>query len=457
MAAEAPVAYDLIEEIDRLRRGLIAAGYTAEALRERLGADHAAAGPSDVPLLLRRVGTDLLSALLRLFILQAPVPRAEVERALGDGALDDLLALRLARESDGLLEARVRLTPHAGLLLASDGFPGPDGLAADHVSGVTPSARICANLTVRRPARLSGIENVDVREGGLFEPVQGARFDLIVSNPPFVVAPAARFAYRDGGLRGDEFSARLVAETPAYLAEDGLATLMVSWLREASADPFARPRSWVDGSGCDAWLVAGRTLDPLSYAAAWADETISEPDLLGQELDAWVANLRELGAVLVVEGAVFLRRRSGTRNWLRLDTAPADEPEPATEHVLRVIAAHDRLAGLGDGGLLDSVLELAPSHRIETSFAARAGQRVEGSRRIRLLDGLLFAAEIDPHTAELLVRLDGRATLREALAAVTSDAGATEADVEPLARQAAAIAREMLGLGFLVFSGSPAP
>ena len=476
----------LVDEIDRLRRGLDAAGYTAAAIRDRLGASADEAGADDVPLLLRRLGTDAESTTIRLLFLQLPVTVDDLTRVLGDEAPDDLVALGLASKEDGLLRPRARLVPHRELLLASDGFPAVAGAGADHVSGLTQSARVCANLTPRgrvratldlgtgcgthallaarhshrvvatdvNPralafaavnARLNGIDNVELRQGSLFEPVAGERFDLIVSNPPFVVSPEQRFTYRDGGVPGDGFSAQLVEAAPAHLAEGGFAALLASWIADGSADPFARPRGWVEGSGCDAWLVAARTLDPLGHAAAWSD---------GDDLEEWAENLRQLGADRVVEGAVILRRRSAASNWVRSDTAPPETPEPASEHIRRVFAANDRLAELDDGGLLAARLELAPPHRIEASFSARAGRRVPETTRIRLLDGLRFAAEIDPHTAELLVRLDGERTLQAALLSLTQEAGLNQAEVEMFSRQAAAIAREMLGLGFLVFAES---
>ena len=44
---------------------------------------------------------------------------------------------------------------------------------------------------------------MDLRHGDLLEPVRGETFDLVVSNPPFVIgAPAdgTRHTYRDSGL-----------------------------------------------------------------------------------------------------------------------------------------------------------------------------------------------------------------------------------------------------------------
>ena len=53
---------------------------------------------------------------------------------------------------------------------------------------------------------------VDLRMGSLFEPVAGETFDLIVTNPPFVISPATdeRLVYRDSGLPGDEVVRRVL-------------------------------------------------------------------------------------------------------------------------------------------------------------------------------------------------------------------------------------------------------
>jgi hypothetical protein len=78
----------------------------------------------------------------------------------------------------------------------------------------TPSL-LFAGVCVRRRfaafgARLNRIANVELREGDLFEPVAGDRFDLILANPPYVVSPETGLLFRDDGLPGDSFSEGLV-------------------------------------------------------------------------------------------------------------------------------------------------------------------------------------------------------------------------------------------------------
>jgi methylase of polypeptide subunit release factors len=489
--ADTPLADDLAAELGRLRVALLEAGFTERAVLERLGVGGHDARGDDLALVERKAGADVLGSLMRLLLLELPVEKDELRRSGAAAIVDDLLVVGLVVEQEGKLGAHGRVIPHGELLLASDRVRTPGGLRADHVSGFTPAARLCANLTVRRPVAatldlgtgcgthallaashservvatdvnpralaftafnlaLNGIDNVELRAGSLFEPVAGEHFDLIVANAPYVISGETTYVFRDGGMRGDGFSAQLVAEAPAHLAEEGLALLMVSWLRATGASGFERPRRWIEGNGCDAWLIAGRALDPLEHASVWTDSV--DPEQYGGKLDSWVAHLRELGADRIVEGAAILRRRGGGRNWVRVDTAPGGEFGPAGEHVQRVFASNDRLVELGDDALLDSVVVLTDAHRFETSFAARDGVRTEVSTVVRLADGLLFSAQVDGDLAELLVRLDGRVTVREALREAARAAGVDESGVEEFAGPTAAIVRELLGRGVLVFA-----
>src|SRR5690606_15631541 len=74
-------------------------------------------------------------------------------------------------------------------------------------------------------AQLNGVHNVEFRAGSLFEPVSGEAFDLIVSNPPFVITPRASgapaYEYRDGGMVGDALVERFLRAAPAHLAPGG--------------------------------------------------------------------------------------------------------------------------------------------------------------------------------------------------------------------------------------------
>ncbi len=75
---------------------------------------------------------------------------------------------------------------------------------------------------------------LDLRLGSLLEPVSGEEFDLVVSNPPFVITPrrpgaADGYTYRDGGRVGDDLVRDLVTGVGSVLAPGGVAQLLGNW------------------------------------------------------------------------------------------------------------------------------------------------------------------------------------------------------------------------------------
>ena len=101
----------------------------------------------------------------------------------------------------------------------------------------------------------------DLRQGSMFEPVAGERFDLIVSNPPFVVgAGALDYQYRDSGMAGDALCRTLVEQAGDHLEPGGTAQIMANWIvRDGGGDGAWRDRvrGWLAGTGLHAGGAAG--------------------------------------------------------------------------------------------------------------------------------------------------------------------------------------------------------
>lgn len=112
------------------------------------------------------------------------------------------------------------------LLLAGD---------ADRVTGTDINPRAVA--LARFNAAVNGMQNVDFREGDVYVPVDGERFDLILSQPPYYPNPAAGagLTFLHGGERGDELARRVVAGIPDHLADGGRAIVFTSWPEGSSA------------------------------------------------------------------------------------------------------------------------------------------------------------------------------------------------------------------------------
>lgn len=259
----------------RFAEAMRAAGYTTDGVLELLGPSaHAAlARLETVPARRATGGGTPVETLVRLFLLQLPVPAARAAAALPLAeALESGILTRHGDEVRALIDVRPYGADGDDFYVASDLGTGLDGtrpLRADHVLGIGGASTALAQLTVREPvdraldvgtgcgvqalhltrharrvtatdvlpralamarltADLSGVE-LDLREGSLLDPVPDERFDLVVSNPPFVVGSGggARFTYRDSGLPGDDVCRRLL----------GSAAGRLTWAGGASCSP----------------------------------------------------------------------------------------------------------------------------------------------------------------------------------------------------------------------------
>ena len=261
---------------------------------------------------------------------------------------------------------------HAGVLrvVASDAFPvGVDGkrlpLPADFVMGIGGASRTLLRLTptqrVKRALDLgcgSGVQTVflnadrvvatdidaralelaaatchlsgfrrldddlwregdrliEFRQGSLFEPVAGQRFDLIVSNPPFVIAGAGH-THRDSPLVGDGLTELLCRQVGDHLNPGGVAIVLTTWL---GADWQQRISDWLP-AGCGAWVALRDELDPATYVEVWGDDAA-----LGSEARAsWRERLTAQGIGAIGFGWIVVVRDG--EDWRLFDdvrTAP---------------------------------------------------------------------------------------------------------------------------------------
>jgi len=425
---------------------------------------------------------------VRLFLLGLPVRVADAKDALAPLELDALVDAGLLAWDGDAVRATWKLVPHGDLLIASDrDTDGPTG--SDWVAGIHPPSGTLAKLTVRRPvaraldvgtgngiqalltsrhaetvvatdvnpravdvaelnARLNDVTNIEFREGSYFEPVAGERFDLITCNPPYVISPEHRYAYRDSGLPGDTVSRRVVEQAPAFLNEGGFAHVLISWAHRAG-DWWSSLERWVEGSGCDSWLLYFGSDDPVTHAAEWLKPVArDDPTAFRDQLSRWLDYLGALEIEAIAHGAVIMRRRSGS-NWTRKDRISLDRLEQASEHVLRVFETQDLLESLGEQELLDERLELVPAHELRKTFVCGYGDVVPRSTLLSLDEGLGFQIGIDDHTAQLLPLLDGRLTIRSALAERAAAMRLAPEDARSFKAAAVPVVVRLLELGLL--------
>lgn len=438
-----------------------------------------------------------LATCIRLFLFGDSADRPDAEEALGAGLTAQLLdAGLLWDEAEGRVAGACTLLPYEDLLVIHD-FGAPytlRELRSDHVIAVGDSTMLLAYLTPRRMggraldlgtgsgfqallasryadevvatdvdpralafARLSlamnGVENVELRRGSYFEPVEGESFDLIVSNPPFVLSPDRDFTYRDSGREDDDLCPALLGGAARLLGEDGMAVMLLNWTHEGAGRWEEKARAWAAGTGCDALVLRFATQTPLEYAASWLSDTFRrDPRAAEEALERWLGHFRRRGASHVTWAGVLLRRRSrGPAPWFRSHDASKDWTTGArSEQVLRIFHNVDLLESLSDPReLLGLPLVLAPehllSHSLERDDAAPGGWRPLATR-LHLTSGFEFVANTDASFSGVLGGLDGARTLGEAAEAFARRAGLRAADLEEGCLEAA---RSLLEGGFL--------
>ena len=178
---------------------------------------------------------------------------------------------------------------------------------AEHVVATDVNQRALAYT--RLNAVLNGVDNVETRAGSFFEPVADEQFDLVVANPPYVVSPETAYLFRDGGMRGDGVSELVVRGIPQRLAPSAFACVLIAWALDPD-DPTKRPRTWLEGSGCDAFLLHTSTDDPIETATLWNRDLVDRPEAYADALDRWLDYYRELGIEHLGYACLVLRKRA---------------------------------------------------------------------------------------------------------------------------------------------------
>lgn len=455
-------------------------GYDERAIEELLGEDGAAADLGESVVYARRLPENELGDAIRLLLLARPV------RASAFAGARELERLGLATRDGHLLVPRARIVPTEGVYLAFDTFSRGEDDPAGWVASFSPTAYWLASLTPRRrveraldigtgngvhallaarhagsvvatdvnpralaftriSAAVNGIGNVETRLGSLFEPVAGESFDLITCNAPYVISPERRWQYRDGGLPGDELSRRVVTDAAGHLAEGGFASVLVSWLAESPDEPDAHVHGWLEGTGCDAWILGLSGSDPVDHAAGWNEHLAVDPDAYERVIDEWTRYFAELGASWITEGGVVMHRRAADRHVVRADPVDEDELEFASDQIERVFRALAARAADGDA-VLAQPLRLAGEVRFDQELDREGGIT---STLLVLDEGTCPEVELDADAADALMELGAGTTLDEAVARVSRRERLSARDAASLRRDVRRLARDLFEQGVL--------
>lgn len=452
-----------------------------------------------------------LAALTRLWLLGLPVARSAVDRALPTAGTTGAERLGLVQSSGPAPDDEVRplleLSPYAAddaeWWLASDLTHTGQPLRPDHVLGVGGASTTLARWTPRSPvgsaldigtgcgvqafhlarhaqsvtatdisarclrvAALNAALNaaveggpfarrtLDLRQGDLLEPVDGDRFDLVVSNPPYVITPrgsqasGASYTYRDGGLVGDEVVQRLVEGAAAILEPGGTAQFLGSWEHRRGQPWRDRLGAWLDASALHGWVVQREVQDPAEYAETWARDGGHRPGTPAYEAmyDAWLQDFAARDVEALGFGLITLQRplaHDGPR-FARLEEHAGPTAEALGPTVAATLAAELWLAGTGDADLLATRFETAAA--VTEERFGRPGAPDPEVIRLHQGGGLQRTARVDTALAGIVGACDGELGLGAIVAAV---AELTDGDESALRARVLPAVRRLVADGFL--------
>jgi len=479
-------------DLNLLRRALEQAGYTGEGVTDTLGPSAMAALARHETVPARRAclaNRGPAATLIRLFLLQ---DRLDADTVAGVLPIGVAQRLGLVETSGAVVGALLDVRPYdEGCYVVSDLGTGIDGrvkpVAADHVLGPGGASLSLADLTVRHNvgsaldlgtgagvqalhlvrhaqrvvatdvlpralrlaafgAALSDVE-IELRHGPLFDPVAGERFDLIVSNPPFVIGaePSSRRAYRDSDLPADQLCQALVAAAPAHLNPGGWCQVLANWLHLRGEDWRSRVGGWLP-AGVDAWVLQREVLDPAAYVSLWLHDggDVAATDY-STRYDRWLSGFEDAGVEGIGLGWISLRRSDTDQPHRRLEEWPNPLEHPLGPHVA---ATFERIDWLRTHREPDQLLSarLRVADRVVQDQHSRPGAEDPDRLILRQEFGLRRFREVDTATAALVGACDGSLPLGALIAAVAEVLGE---GTDAVRDRVLPVVRELIADGYL--------
>lgn len=482
------------DDCDRLRDLLNRVGYMDSRVLDTIGInDLSTIHDNSHPLLLERTsGGSPLHTIIRLFLMEMAVKSNIVEKAIEPMTVAAWQEAGLVHCRDNKVIAAVKLLPFQNLVLAFD-FTSimQTPLRENYVMGIGSSTITLSNLTIRRQSRrtldlgtgcgvhaflatphsdqcvavdlnpravqlaqfnakLNKIPNIECLHGDFFTPVKDQKFDLIISNPPFVISPETRFIYRDGGMEADAVTRKIVQEAPRFLHEGGFCQILCNWAELEGQDWQKKLENWFEGSGCDAWVMRSESLTAATYASTWIKHTelFDQKTAFAERFRKWMAYYEKLGIESVGAGLITMRKREGQANWFRADQSPEKMNGPCGESIAQGFELRDFLETVqNDDDLLNSNLRHSPDIRLEQQYEPADHGWKATTSVISLAQGFAYTGNSDPFIANLLISCDGHTPLKERIPGLADSLGVDAAQLTPTL---CPLIRKLIEQGFIL-------
>lgn len=297
--------------------------------------------------------------------------------------------------------------------------------------------------------------SLELLRGSLLEPVAGRRFDLIASNPPFVLTPPA---VREAGLplmeyrdAGGPILPGLVTGLGEHLEPGATAVMLGNWEHRGTASWREVVAAWLP-EGLDAWILERELQDPVEYATMWLRDggmtPERDPEAFDAALEAWIDDFEARDVRGVGFGYLIVHRPRRPREpWRLLEEVTTSGQGVLGPHIAEVLEVRERLAGLDDDAVADLCPLLAPDVTEERHLIPGAAEPTV--ILLRQGGGLGCTLQASTAVAALAGVADGELSVGQVASAVAALSELNAADALALRAEMVEATRHLLTTGFL--------
>jgi carbamoyltransferase len=351
------------------------AGYTERNVIEKLRIDDLDAitiKNIDYYLKVRLKENNKLDVVIQLFLLCCSITLDKAIETFGESLLDLMIKAKLLEKKDSVICSPVDVFPIRGFYIATDHafsrlsvrkkvYPlmGDSLCLARGIleENVESSLDLCTGSGVqaivaseysqkvigvdinpralnfaRFNALLNQVENVEFREGNLYEAVKNEKFDRITANPPFVPSPESKLYYRDGAETGEVILEKIISGLPQYLKESGVCQI-VTLLVFTGSDYNSKIRRWLNYGLFHLLTLYGTFMSVESYINLHLNYCAATPSYYTKKMKSWLDSYNAAGIKMLSQGLLNIKRSSHNTPFSEMKLFRSTASESCMEEV----------------------------------------------------------------------------------------------------------------------------